>query len=236
MEITDMDRAFYEYVGHDKDEELVKHHVNYLRAQGVNSRGGGFDFFSLLTGIGVSVASQVLKGKKKTAELKKVRTTPLDIRLNNCTDSPIIISSVNSPYSHNLDGILVLPSSQSTITLHFPYTLQNEYMGESAYVGLAFGSGENYTYFNLEFRASFRFSNHSDKNPQGSFMVNKIEVSDLENKKGENYFGRDGHSSELKLYKMNYLANMMKQITVVTASSLDFESPLSITFYDSVRG
>lgn len=66
-----MDRAFYEYVGYIKDEELVKHHVNYLRAQDVNSRGGGFDFFSLLTGIGVSVASQVLKGKKKTAELKK---------------------------------------------------------------------------------------------------------------------------------------------------------------------
>lgn len=98
-------------------------------------------------------------------------------------------------------------------------------MRESAYVGLAFGSGENYTYFNIEFTASFHFSNHSDKNPQGSFRVSKIEVSDSENKKGESYFEQKGNSSELKLYKMNSLANMMKQITVVTASSLDFESP-----------
>lgn len=237
MERTDMDRAFDEYTGYNKNEELVKHHVNYLRTQDSNSRGlPGLDFVSILTGIGVSITSQVLKGKKRRAELKKVRTTPLDIRLNNYTDSPIIISSVNSPCSHSLDSILVLPSSQSTITVHFPYTLDNEHMIKSSYVGLAFGSGENYTHFNLEFEANFSFSNHSDKNPQGSFRVSKIEVSDSKNKKGENYFKQEGNSSELKLYKMRPLANMMKLITVVTASSLDFESPLSITFYDSVRG
>lgn len=244
MERTDMDRAFDEYTGYNTNEELVRHHVNYLRAQDSNSRGlPGLDFLSIMTGIGVSITSQVLKGKKRRAELKKVRTTPLDIRLNNYTDSPIIISSVNSPCSHSLDSILVLPSSQSTITVHFPYTLQNDFMLESAYVGLAFGSGENYTHFNLEFQADFRFSNHSDKNPQGNFRVIKIEVSDSESKKWGNYFKPEDdssepkdYSSELKLYKMRSLANMMKQITIVTASSLDFESPLNLTFYDSVRG
>lgn len=233
--MEDMHSAFDICTGYHGERVLIEHHIHYLKTHSPNSRGlPGLDLFSTVLGIGTSVYSKVLNNKKRKAELKKVRTTPLDIRLNNCTSTPIIVSSIYGSHSHSIDNILIPPTSQGTATVHFSYTLDSGKVYDSATVGLIFGSGEIYSCLDVQLQANLTFDRKTQKNVQGCFGVGRIVLSDSKDSKWGNSFNIQGNNAELRVYKMRRLTDMMKQITVVTASALDFETPLALTFYDSV--